>query len=182
MDTPFFNDCGPPWNIVSPAAVTLAATDKALHLPAATKSLGQPYWWPGKRVRLEYYGVFTSAATPGNLSLALYWGTGADANGTVIAQMTATAWTASQSAKAWRAWFEILCTSVGATGALLASGDALFNEGSLSPHILIPDASLAAVTVDTTTSGNVISLQAKRSGSTAETMQIINGPIFTGLN
>lgn len=182
MDSPFFNDTPPPWQIVSPASVTLSTTDKALYTAAVMKAMGGQYWWPGKRVKIEAIGQMTSAATPGNFSISLYWGTGADANGTLLAVSGAVAWTASQTNMTWRVVVEVLCTSAGATGALLVTGLFLMNEAGIVAHMLIPATAPAAVTVDTTTSGNILSLQAKRSGSTAETMQIINGPILTVLN
>lgn len=178
MDTPFFNDLCPPFNIVSPAAVTLSTTDKALYLPANVKPMGNPYWWPGKMVRIEVMGAFTSAATPGNLTLSLYWGTGADANGTILAASAAQAWTASQATKCWKAWFDVECRLIGASGALLAIGAFKADEASIAPELLMPTAGPAAVTVDTTTSGNVLSVQAKRSGSTAETMQCHSVKLF----
>lgn len=177
MDGFYFNDLRLPFCIVSPAAVTLAATDKALHLAAVHPPLGANYWSPTKMVRIEVTGVCTSVATPGNLSLALYWGTGADANGTILAQMTATAWGANQTAMTWRAWFDVECRTIGATGSLLAFGAFRVTETAIAAEVQIPGTAVAAVTVDTT-ANNVLSIQAKRSGSTAETMQIISYKFF----
>lgn len=171
MDTPFYNDLRSPFMVGSQAAVTLAATAKALYLPAAHPKLGGNYWWVGKKVMLEIAGRFTSAATPGNFTINIYWGTGADANGTVLATSAATAWTASQSNMTWRAQFIVTCTAIGASGALKAIGSFKANEAAIAAELMIPATSPAAVTVDTT-SDSVLSVQALRSGSTAETMQV----------
>jgi len=176
MDGPTYSDLRGPVNTVAPASVTLSTTDKALHLAAQIGNLGVQNWSVGKNYRIEVMGTFTSAATPGNLTLSLYWGTGADANGTVLCATAATAWTASQSTKTWKAWCDITVTTLGASGAIVAGGSAKFNEAAIAAELMMPDTSgPVAVTVDLTAASNVFSIQAKRSGSTAETMQISAG-------
>lgn len=176
MDSPYYSDLRPPHNIVAPAAVTLLATDKALHLAATIGNLSPQNWPVGKNYRIEVIGQATSAVTPGNLTLSLYWGSGADATGTVIAATAATAWTASQANMTWKAWFDVTITAIGATGSMVAGGSFKINEAAIAAELLAPATGGAvAVAVDTTASANVFSVQAKRSGSTAETMQLSPG-------
>lgn len=176
MDSAYYSDLRLPHNTVAPAAVTLAATDKALHLAATMGNLTQQNWIVGKNYEIKVRGQCTSAATPGNLTISLYWGTGADANGTVLAATAATAWTASQASMTWEAVFNITITTIGATGAVVAGGRVKFNEAAIAAELMAPaTGGDVAVTIDTTASANVFSVQAKRSGSTAETMQLSAG-------
>lgn len=176
MDSPFYSDLRPPHNTVAPASVTLATTDKALHLAANIGNLGNPNWPVGKNYRVLVRGQCTSAATPGNLTVSLYWGTGADANGTVLCATAATAWTASQANMTFEAEFDVTVTALGATGSIVAGGRIKFNEAAIAAELMAPaTGGDVAVTVDTTTSANVFSVQAKRSGSTAETVQLSAG-------
>lgn len=175
MDGPTYNDLRQPWNTVAPASVTLSTTDKALYGAVTVGNMGNQNWSASKSYRIEVCGTFTSAATPGNLTVSLYWGTGADANGTVLAASAATAWTASQATKTWKAWFDVTIITIGATGSALAFGAFKCDEAAIAAELMIPATAPAAVTIDTTTAGNVFSVQAKRSGSTAETMQIAAG-------
>jgi hypothetical protein len=172
MDGQYFWDTRLPHIITDVTSVTLAATNKALYPVANIPAMGKDYWTPGKAVRLDIWGRMTSGATPGNLTLALLYGTGADANGTSLAASAATAWTANQSNMTWRALLDIHCTAIGTSGALFATGIFRVNEAAIAAELLLPATSPATVTVDLTVANNVLSLQALRSGSTAETMQV----------
>jgi hypothetical protein len=158
------------------AAVTLAGTNKAL-IPAARYALlGTQFFNKiGRKVRIRAFGKITTGATPGNLTMALLWGTGADANGVSICASAAVALTASQTNLSWEATFYVSARSLGATGTLFGTGWLEANPGviasSLQP-IMIP-ASAAAVSASVDLTGVLIpSLQALRSGSTAETMTV----------
>lgn len=172
MDGQYYLDTRLPHISVDVASVTLAATNKALYPVANIPSMGKDYWTVGKAVRIEVWGRATSGATPGNLTLALFYGTGADANGTSLAASAATAWTANQTSLTWTAWWDVHCTAVGTSGALFAIGMAKFNESMIAAEIFMPASTPATVTVDLTVASNVLSIQALRSGSTAETMQL----------
>lgn len=127
----------------------------------------------GKAVKIEVFGRITTVLTPGSLTLALFYGTGADANGTSLAATASTALTASQTSLSWYAWWDVHCTAVGTAGALFACGMAMLNEAVLAAHLFMP-ASVPATTasLDLTVASNILSVQALRSGSTAETMQL----------
>lgn len=157
------------------AAVTLASTDKALIPAANIPVLGSNYFGRiGKAMRVRLFGRITTAATPGNGTFDIYWGTGADANGTIIGSSAAVALTASQTNLSWELELYIRCRAMGASGSLFVTGHAKFNNAVLASTLqplMIPASAPAAVTVDLT-AANLISPQFKRSGSTAETMQV----------
>jgi hypothetical protein len=170
----FYVDSRPPFLSADVGSVTLAATSKAIIPVANIPILGANYFnFIGKAVRITLFGRLTTAATPGNGQWNIYWGSGADANGTVIGSSGALALTASQSNMSWRMEVIVRCRAMGVTGSLFVTGEWRANvavlSGTLQPA-LIPASVPAAVTVDLT-AANVISPQFLRSGSTAESMQ-----------
>lgn len=169
----FYNQLNP-IQAVDPASVTLSTTDKALLATGYLPPLSNFFSYVGKRLRVELFGRITTAATPGNLTWDIYWGTNADANGTILASSAAQALTASQTNLSWMMQLDIQCRSIGngTLGSLLCTGMAMFNEAVIAPHMLIPASAPAAVASLDLTAANYISVQAKRSGSTAETMQV----------
>jgi hypothetical protein len=175
MDGPFYNDLRSPFCAADIASVTLATTDKALYPVANFPVLGSNYFgWVGKAINIKAFGRITTAATPGNGTFDIYWGSGADNTGTILQSSATVALTASQTSLAWELDIDVVCRAFGASGALLCTGHALFNNAvianTLQP-LLIPASVPAQVTVDLT-AANIVSVQFKRSGSTAETMQI----------
>jgi hypothetical protein len=171
----YFVDTRAPHISADVASVTLATTDKALIPVANIPVLGSNYFgWIGKAMRIRLFGRITTAATPGNGTFDIYWGTGADANGTILASSATVALTASQTNLSWDLDLIVRCRVLGTSGALFVTGRAFFNNAvianTLQP-LLIPASAPAQTTVDLT-AANVISPQFKRSGSTAETMQV----------
>lgn len=181
MNGPFYHDSLLPFLITDVASVTLATTDKALYPAANAPTFGNTYWWAGKRLRISMSGRITTVLTPGNGSFTVYWGTGADANGTALGTSTINTLIASQTNLTWRATFDIHCRAIGATGSLLVTGEAFMNEAVCTAKYLLPASAPAATTVDLTSSSNVLSVNFKRSGSTAETMQV-HEVLFQPLN
>jgi len=184
MDGPWYVDTRAPHISADVAAVTLSTTDLALVPVANLPVLGSNYFsYVGKACRITMFGRITTGTTPGNGTFDIYWGTGAAANGSIIGSSAAFALTASQTNLSWMLSLIIRCRALGATGSLLVTGDAQFNNAvvaaSLQP-LLVPASAPAAVTVDLT-AANVISPQFKRSGSTAETMQV-HDFLFESLN
>jgi hypothetical protein len=172
----FYNDLREPFIGVDITAVTLAATNKALY-PASNFPLlgGQYFARVGKKLRIRVFGRITTALTPGNLTLGLLYGTGADANGVVLASSAAIALIASQTNLSWQAEFFVHCRSIGSAGTLFVTGSAKFNPAviaSTAQPILIPASAPAVSGACDLTAALIISLQALRSGSTAETMQV----------
>jgi|GEM_PF-2008193 len=174
MDGNFFIDSRAPWTITDVASVTLATTDKAMVPLSNLPVLGSNYFWAGKLVRINMIGRITTAATPGNGTFDLYWGNGTDANGTILVSSAAFALTASQTNLTWNLNLFVRSRVIGSSGSLFAWGQMDFNNAvvanTLQP-IMIPASAPAAVTVDLT-AANVLSPQFKRSGSTAETLQV----------
>jgi hypothetical protein len=180
----FYVDHRAPFISADVGQVTLAATNKAIIPVANIPVLGANYFaMVGKAVRLTMFGRLTTVLTPGNGQWNIYWGNGADANGTIIGSSAALALTASQTNVSWRLECIIRCRSMGATGSLFVTGEWRANVGVLATSLqpaLIPAATPAAVTVDLT-AANVISPQFSRSGSTVETMQC-HDVIYEALN
>lgn len=172
MDGQFYLDTRYPHIATDVASVTLSTTAKALYPVGNVPAMGKDYWTVGKAVKVFVFGRATSGTTPGNLTLQLMYGTGADANGTVLAATAATAWSASQTNLSWWAWWDVHCTAIGSSGALFAVGSAFFNEAMITPKLMMPASAPATTTVDLTVASNILSVQALRSGSTAETMQL----------
>lgn len=176
MDGQFYRDLRAPFCIANPASVTLAATNKALYPVANIPAMGKDYWWAGKTVAIRAFGQITTAITPGNLTLAVLYGTGADANGTSLVASAAQTLVASQTNLSWEVQLFVRCITIGATGTLFATGRAFFNTSVIAAGTFLLPASAPVVSgsLDLTVASNVLSFQALRSGSTAETMQIVD--------
>ena len=172
----FYNDLREPFIGTDIAAVTLAATAKALYPASNFPVLGGQYFSRiGKALRIELFGRMTTGITPGNGTFNVHYGTGADANGTLLMTGTPVALVASGTNLSWKAVVDVHCRSIGSTGTLFCTGWALFNVGlilsTLSPVLLPASVPAVSGSVDLT-AANIISVQYLRSGSTAETMQV----------
>lgn len=170
----FFQDTRPPFSTAVFPTVTLATTSKML-VRANPDTMVQPTeWWPGKKLMLRAFGKFTTAATPGNLTIEMR-AASSDAGGTLLATSAAAALIASKTDFSWRYEGRISCFSTGnggVSGSLLSTGIFECNVGLIAAgQLFIPETGPAAVTVDLTAAVG-ISLQMKRSGSTAETATI----------
>lgn len=172
----FYNDLREPFIVADQTAVTLASTAKALYTPSAFPVLGGQYFSRvGKKLRIRLFGKITTVLTPGNGSFAIYYGTGADANGVLLASSTPVALLASQTNLSWWAEIFVSCRSTGSTGTLFCDGIAHFNvavmASTLQP-ILIPASAAAVSGACDLTAALIISVQFLRSGSTAESMTV----------
>lgn len=181
----FYNDLREPFIGADITAVTLSTTAKALYPASNFPVLGGQYWARiGKAIRVRLFGRMTTAATPGNGSFNVYYGSGADANGTAIMTGTPVALVASGTNLSWMAEIDVHARSLGSAGTLFCTGWALFHVGLLlstnAPMLLPASAPAVSGAVDLT-AANIISMQFLRSGSTAETMQVHNMQV-TALN
>lgn len=172
----FYNDLREPFIGTDITSVTLATTDKALYPASNFPVLGGQYFSRiGKKIRIRVFGRITTAATPGNGTIDVYYGTGADANGTILASSAALALTASQTNLSFMIEVYVHCRSIGSAGTLFCTGIAYFNNAvlanTLQPMLIPASAAAVSAGVDLT-AANIISVQFKRSGSTAETMQV----------
>lgn len=181
MDGQFYNDLRAPFMITPAGAVTLSTTNKALYTVANIPAMGKDYWWAGKAVKVRAFGQITTGVTPGNLTIAMFYGTGADANGVSICASAAQTLVASQTNISWFLEATIRCISIGATGTLFGTGYAQFGTAVIAANTFLLPASAPAVSaaVDLTVASDVLSLQALRTGSTAETMQIVDFQVFS---
>lgn len=176
MDGNFYVDSRLPFISGDVSPVTLATTDKALVPLANLPILGGNYFsYIGKAVRIKMFGKMTTGATPGNLTFSMYYGTGADANGTVVAASGAVAGVANGSNLSWMMEMIVRCRTLGATGTLFGTGIFTPSVGlvlSTVQPMLIPASSPAASSTIDLTAALLLSPQFKRSGNTAEAMTV----------
>lgn len=169
----FYNDLREPFIASDLTAVSPLATAVALYTPSSFPVLGGQYFSrPGKALRIRLFGRCTSGATPGNVSFAIYYGTGASANGVLLASSTATAWTANQANMSFYVEVDVTCRTTGSTGTLFCTGTAKFNEAAVAAMQLIPATAPVVSAACDLTAALIVSVQMIRSGSTAETAQI----------
>jgi hypothetical protein len=174
----YYNDMRAPFIGADVTAVTLASTAKALYPASNFPVLGGQYFAViGKALRIRLFGRMTTGATPGNGSFNVYYGTGADANGTLLMTGTPVALVANGTTLPWMCEIDVHCRSTGSAGTLFCTGWSLFHVGLLlstaAPMLLPATAPAVSGAVDLT-AANIISVQFLRSGSTAETMQVHN--------
>lgn len=176
MDGPFWNDMRAPFLSADIAPVTLLTTDLPIYGQSNFPVLGGNYFgFQGKKIRIRLFGKITTAATPGNGTFDIYYGTGAAANGVLLASSAAFALVAAQTNLSWWAEFYVHCRSIGNAGTLFVSGIAHFNVAgvlSTAQPILIPAATAVVSGACDLTAALIISVQFKRSGSTVETMAV----------
>lgn len=158
------------------AAVTLAATAKALYPASNFPVLGGQYFARiGKKLRIRLFGRMTTGATPGNGSFNVLYGTGADANGVLLMTGAPVALVANATNLSWTVEVYVHCRSIGSAGTLFCTGKAHFNVGlilSTVAPILLPASAPAVSGSCDLTAALIVSVQYLRSGSTAETMQV----------
>jgi hypothetical protein len=176
----YYRDSKQPFTIAAQTAITLATTDKLIY-PQSLTAVGANYFTLGKRVAITIFGTITTAATPGNLTVDLYYGT-TDAGGTLLASSAAQTLIASQTTQVFYLMAFCTCRATGPTGSLLAWGSVINIQPAVvaAATFTIPASAPAAVTVDTTISSG-FNVQFKRSGSTAETVTV-QDLVFEALN
>lgn len=172
MDGPFYVNVLEPFVIADASSVTLSGTlqliSPATHMPI----LGNNFFnYPGKAVRIRAQGRATSAATPGNLSFGFYYGAATNNTGTSMAGVSY-AWTANQANTTWVADIWVRCRVIGTSGTLVSGG--FFHNQNAGGRFPINPLSLATAASIDLTAANYITIQASRSGSTAETMQLMD--------
>src|SRR6185436_1901581 len=170
----FFHDTRDPFIGADIAAVTLSTTDKALYPVSNFPVLGGQYFARiGKKIHIRLFGKITTAATPGNLTVDVYYGTGADANGVLLQSSADQTLIANQTNLSWEMELFVHARSLGSAGTLFVRGRAIFNTAVIAAGTFLIPASAAVVSgACDLTSALIISVQAKRSGSTAETMTV----------
>lgn len=170
----FYVDLREPFIGTDIAAVTLLTTDLALYPVSNFPVLGGQYFARiGKKMKIRLFGRITTVATPGNLTVDVYYGTGAAANGVLLASSAAQTLVANQTNLSWEMEITVHCRSIGSAGTLFVDGKAIFNTAVIAAGtFLIPASAPVVSAACDLTAANIISVQVKRSGSTAETMQV----------
>lgn len=185
MASAFLTEHMTPHFVSDLSAVTLSTTAKALYTAADFPSaflVGGFFDRPGKAIRINLFGKMTTDTTPGNGSFKVFWGSGADNNGTALMTGTAVALSASQTNLSWSASIDVRCVTPGSSGSLYCTGIAHFHvsliASTLQP-ILLPASAAAVTTSLDLTAAKVVSVQYLRSGSTVETMTVQNMQVFS---
>lgn len=170
----FFHDTREPMFVSNLAAITLATTLKALYTASNFPVIGGQYFArPGKKVKIRLFGSLSTGLTPGNGVWSVLYGTGADANGVVLASSAAHALIASQTNISFEVEVTIRCITTGNTGTLEVTGRVIYNAAVVATFVqMIPASAAAPSAACDLTAALILSIQFSRSGSTAETIAI----------
>jgi hypothetical protein len=171
--------------IYSQGAGTAIASSTTESLLVSDVNIPANYMYPGRILRITLAGKCSNVVTaPGTQTFRVRWG---GISGTVlVASAALTQNVAAQTDKTWFADLYIQCVSAGATGSFMTYGHmqrgncAVGAVGDIFPDML-PAGSLAAVTVDTTTS-KALSISAQASVSTSGTSIQCLGYVLTSDN
>lgn len=163
-----------PWVQADESPVTLTTTNKGLVPAGRYGELGSQFFDTiGKKLWLHASGKMTTSTSPGTLTLALLFGTGADANGTSLVASAAQTLVASQTNVSWYFDAYIHCRAVGSAGSLFVMGDAVFGTALIAAGtFLLPASAAAAVGSLDLTGANFPSLQALVSSGASITMTV----------
>lgn len=171
----FYLDTREPHLVSDIGAVTMTTTAKALYPASAFPVLGGQYFnRPGKAIKICLWQKMVVTTSPGNFSYNVHWGTGADANGTLICTAGTPVALSASVTKCGYAEFTVRCLTTGTAGTLQCTGiawwDHLIIANTLQP-IMVPTAGAAASGSLDLTAANIVSVQALQSG-TAGTIQV----------
>jgi hypothetical protein len=131
------------------ATVTLAATDKLIY-PGSRTVISAANLFPGKIYEAYIYGTITTAATPGNLGVEIYWGS-ADAATTLLASSAALTLIANQTTIPFLVTARCQIRSLGSAAVVFCYGKLEIGAAVVAAgQAFIPASAPAAVTVDAT--------------------------------
>lgn len=170
----FYLDAREPFLIADLPQITLSTTDKALYAQQHFPVLGGQYFARGgRRLKISLFGKMTTGTTPGNGTWGIYYGTGADANGVLMASSAALTLIASQTNISWELEIFIHCRTMGNAGTLFCRGRGFIGTALVAVgDFLIPaSAAVASAAVDLT-AALIPSVQFKRTGSTGELITV----------
>lgn len=167
------------------AAVTITTGQSIL--PITTQLVGSSlqfpagYWDLGKKMHCRIFAKVTTGATPGNFTYTIrhQTGTPTDAGGTALATSAASAAGASKTNASLFIDFTVEArAAIGTAAPLFAKGFVMTDpttalHASTVAPIFIPATGAAAVNVDTTLA-STIHLDLARSGSTTETIAVLD--------
>jgi len=164
----FYLDTREPHFVTNLAPITMTTTAKAMYPASAFPVLGGQYFnRPGKAIKIEVAFLLTLPATPGNFSFNVLWGTGADANGTLICA-AGTPVAATNATKRGKVEVIVRCLTTGTAGTLEATGIAWFDPGviasTLQPMMIPTTGAAASASLDLTLA-NIVSIQPLQSGT-----------------
>lgn len=166
--------------------ITLSTTSKAImsitnDLTGSAFVTPAGYWDIGKKWRVHMFGKATTSTTPGNITIEIraQSGTVTDAGGTILATSGAVALGASKTDASWYMEFTVESREqVNSAADIMAKGWFMTDPttalvASTANPIFIPTTAPVVASIDTTL-GQTINVQWKRSGSTAETVTVVD--------
>jgi len=178
---PYFQSAD--FSAVSPLTTSISVVP-ILRVPYTSLAFPAGYWLKsGRRWSIYMLGRWTHAATPGNITAEIrhQTGTPSDAGGTILATSAAVVGAANKTNITW--WGRFIVEARGDASTFVPTATPLFaygmiwHEGSsalwaaASMPLFLPATAPAAVNVDATLAGT-IHVDVKRSGSTAESIQV----------
>lgn len=178
MDGPWVTNNIEPQNYLSGQSIALATTFKAIAPTSLLPNMANYFNYVGKTCHIKWMGRSTSGATPGNIGIGVVYGPNTDNVGATLGSVQS-GWTANQANYTWIVDFWCQCKAIGTSGSIVGAGVAFFQSSGIFPfnyNVTAPP----ITTIDTTAS-NYFSLQVYRSGSTAETIQMVD-TFFESLN
>lgn len=167
--------------VADESGITGTTTDKMLSAGART-ALTANYFYPTKRVKVEYFFRYTTGTTPGNIGVEVYYGT-TDAGGTLLASSGAVALVGTKTNITCRAEAYGHCRLLGTSGSLFAFAQLSTDPASgvlTNNFLLVPAATAAVTTIDTTTAQG-FNIQLKNSGANASSWTV-HEMLFEALN
>lgn len=167
----FFVDTREPFIGADLAQISPLTTDVPLYTPSAFPVLGGQYFARiGKKLKIRLAGKISTILTPGNGQFDVYYGDGTAANGVLLLSSAAHTLIASQTNKAWECFVTVRCVSLGSAGTLQSSGSWEFDAAVVAAQNGLMASTLSGAC--DLTAAKIISVQYKRTGSTAEVMTV----------
>lgn len=170
-----------PWHTADATAVTASATLTEL---TPTPQVLIPYpalIVPGTRIRFNAWGVYTTTATQGTLTLDLRMGAANTAIGslTSIVASSALTWVASQATRGWHVQGQVDVRTVGTAGTAVGFMDLTnFTSGTLDvPGTIAITSTTSAINTTITNSialGATISVASQSITCRSFTVEVLN--------
>jgi hypothetical protein len=169
-----------PWHIADGTAVTAAALTELTPTPQVLI----PYpslIIPGTRIRFNAWGVYTTVATQGTITIALYMGATAaiGSMGSAVVTTGALTWVASQTARGWHIQGQVDIRTIGSSGTAVGFLDVTNITSGATDVAAATSITSTTATVNTTIT-NAIALGATPSLATCSitcrsfTVEVLN--------
>lgn len=145
---PYSGNAGVLFSQTSSKTVTNSTTETSIiGTGIGTMTLPANFWTVGRIVRINFAGIFSTAAIPGNLTIKIKLGSVVIASG-IISNIISNAANAS-----FNGIGKITCRSTGSSGTVVINGILMYSAGNLLPYNSLDLNNAGATsTIDTTAS------------------------------